>query len=75
MIKKDKHMETINYYNLSETELLTAWHKHWDFHEDSYLENNSQGCVDASVQIDKINEVLMAKYRYSSEDIRDMYYR
>lgn len=67
-------METINYYELSETELLTAWHKHWDYHENAYLANNTQGCVDASIEMDKIADALIEKFQYSGSDIEKMYF-
>jgi len=60
------------YENLNEQQLLTQWHIEWDKHEDSYVSKNTQGCVDASIVLEKIEDVLMDKYQYTGEDLRNM---
>lgn len=61
------------YLNLNEQQLLTIWNIYFDMHEEAYLRNDTDGCVEASKVMDEVQDVLYDKFQYTAEDFRGMY--
>jgi len=67
-------MEYSKYATMTERELVRAWATNWVKHEDSYLQNDTQGCIDADKEMSKVEDILYCKFEWTGEMLRDLYH-
>lgn len=65
-------MEYSTYAAMTEKQLVKAWASAWNRHEESYLQGNTQGCVDADWDMEKIDDILYCKYDWSNEMLKSL---
>ena len=65
-------MEYSTYAKMNEKQLSKEWASAWNRHEESYLKNDTKGCIDADWDMKRIDDILYCKYDWSNEMLESL---